>query len=460
MITDKSIITLQHIWYYLQKQVGIDTIYWDHKKQTLVIKAIDDQGTVLSIGQLKNEPKFYINTRFYALMYKGDQLPPATDKLIHTIAQKIEQLENKADQLSPVQELSNYFEKKSDYAEISLDFLKPILKQEQWDKVDHFVHITPVFKKKAASALTEIVLRINESCNQRCQFCLLKPNLPPLNKEQILSILESFPQQFKRIWLSLSGGEPTLDPQLLEYIQKARSLSYHHINIQTNGVALSDGNLINALPSPKRLSFLISFNGATEETYDQVTQTKHLFPRVQQTIILLLKKGFLITLNYVVNAHNYKEMEAFVILIHQLIQRAGLSFYRRFKIQINFSTLSWFETLEENEELLVRFTEVLKEFEKAKKQARQRWILIENIVGSGYCNIPLCIGSKKYRNTRRLRKVSQDIHLYYTNNGTINEAYDRIKKEECRACPYDLYCPGLMIQYAKKFSLEEIGHWK
>lgn len=86
--------------------------------------------------------------------------------------------------------------------------------------------------------------------------------------------------------ITLTGGEPFLVPNLVEYVQVTRH--YHpraHLNISTNG---SDAGLVSALLrsiDSKRLSLTVSFDGIS--SHDTVRQVPGASSRLLQTIALL-----------------------------------------------------------------------------------------------------------------------------------------------------------------------------
>lgn len=73
-------------------------------------------------------------------------------------------------------------------------------------------------------------------CNFRCPFChnsdLLSKSVATVSEEEIFSFL----QKRKNILsgICITGGEPTLQPDLVEFIEKVRSLGYK-VKLDTNG---------------------------------------------------------------------------------------------------------------------------------------------------------------------------------------------------------------------------------
>lgn len=76
------------------------------------------------------------------------------------------------------------------------------------------------------------------ACNYRCPFChnaslVLNPNSQPaISEDEIFSFLESRKGILEGV--CISGGEPTLQADLPEFIRKIRSMGFH-VKLDTNG---------------------------------------------------------------------------------------------------------------------------------------------------------------------------------------------------------------------------------
>ena len=74
-------------------------------------------------------------------------------------------------------------------------------------------------------------------CNLRCPFChnksLWKENAPLIPTKEITKFLENRQGQLDGI--VISGGEPTLQPDLADFIDKVRSYGYL-VKLDTNGM--------------------------------------------------------------------------------------------------------------------------------------------------------------------------------------------------------------------------------
>ncbi len=133
-------------------------------------------------------------------------------------------------------------------------------------------------------------------CNLRCQFCyvphLVLPEeikkIKPISENKIFSFLKERKGFLEAV--SISGGEPTLNPQLPKFIEKIKNLKYL-VELETNGTnpkmlkELIDKRLVDyvAMDIKHQLVF---------EKYNEITGkvlTKKTFKSIKESIGILLE---------------------------------------------------------------------------------------------------------------------------------------------------------------------------
>jgi uncharacterized radical SAM superfamily Fe-S cluster-containing enzyme len=87
------------------------------------------------------------------------------------------------------------------------------------------------------------LIEINQNCNLDCEMCFAKesePNNISLEKaEEIMNFYQRSENNNAEI-LQISGGEPTLHPQVLEIIALAKEKKFKHIMLNTNGLRIAE----------------------------------------------------------------------------------------------------------------------------------------------------------------------------------------------------------------------------
>jgi hypothetical protein len=115
------------------------------------------------------------------------------------------------------------------------------------------------------------LIEVTQRCNLRCRFCFADAG----NNPGADPALEDLKKQFDRLFASagpcnvqLSGGEPTLRDDLPEIVILGRSEGFPFIQIDTNGLRLSeDPSYVKALKAAGLASVFLQFDGMDDNVY-------------------------------------------------------------------------------------------------------------------------------------------------------------------------------------------------
>lgn len=154
------------------------------------------------------------------------------------------------------------------------------------------------------------LVKVGYACNQDCTFCHAsgERGLDATDAEVRAKIARA--AALGHDMVVLSGGEPTLRPELLGWADEAcrHSLAF---GLVTNGVALADPGLVEALLA-KGLGYVQqSVHGSTEEVHRQVVRAG-TFDAVWAAAGNLAGRGIRQVLQFVVTRQNLWDVEAFV----------------------------------------------------------------------------------------------------------------------------------------------------
>lgn len=126
-----------------------------------------------------------------------------------------------------------------------------------------------------------------QGCNFRCPYChnpeLVESKLfqPPESEEAILSFLKSRVGRLDGV--VVTGGEPTLQPDLLQFLKKIKKLGFS-VKLDTNG---SQPDKLKLLLENKLVDYWAMDLKAPEEKYSEVIRTNLEFHLIQQSIDLI-----------------------------------------------------------------------------------------------------------------------------------------------------------------------------
>lgn len=153
---------------------------------------------------------------------------------------------------------------------------------------------------------------INLGCNFGCKHCYLgeRPfsGLTWENKVRLLDIM----RDAGVLWLQITGGEPTMDPDFQGAYRYAW-LSGMMLTISTNGSLLWRPDLLKLFRDCPPYRLVVSMYGASEDSFDQLTQRRGAWKAFRRGIDAAREAGLPLRINVVVtedNAHEADEMAA------------------------------------------------------------------------------------------------------------------------------------------------------
>jgi len=300
------------------------------------------------------------------------------------------------------------------------------------------------------------VIRITYKCNWHCKFCnVLKTNNfweKDINKKEvifkILKLTRKYnKEQIKKIIVSFSWGEPTLSPQLIDYIKLAKLIWIWCIQIQTNGVVLFKNHdfihtLIDAWLDEIFLAQHSSNDNINKELWS-FFQKNDFNEWVKFIYENNIYKKVKISLNIVITKINLYSLIKHINTLRD-IWFLDLVEWGDYKKIISF----WF--CQPNGYAEINKEKVLLRFDGEEEKELQR--LVENCRENNifpdfhFTAPPLCIFNYPQYNLEyiRLKSLKSDISEWIENKENL-ETYkvlwkEKEKLEACKKCLYNNYC--------------------
>jgi 7,8-dihydro-6-hydroxymethylpterin dimethyltransferase len=111
-----------------------------------------------------------------------------------------------------------------------------------------------------------LTVPITYNCNLNCEYCFIsskeKEDLPSAELKKIIA-------DFKGYYIGLSGGEPTLNKELPEYIRYINSINKCPVII-TNGIKLSSENFLHKLTEAGKFTVFFSLDSLQNSFYEKL----------------------------------------------------------------------------------------------------------------------------------------------------------------------------------------------
>jgi uncharacterized radical SAM superfamily Fe-S cluster-containing enzyme len=130
--------------------------------------------------------------------------------------------------------------------------------------------ICPEHKSHTALAIIDVTNR----CNLKCPVCFANAAAAGYvyepTKEQVVGMLENLraTKPVPATALQFSGGEPTIRNDLLDFVRKAKELGFRHVEVNTNGVRISQSvEYTKELKAAGVSTVYLQFDGLTPEVY-------------------------------------------------------------------------------------------------------------------------------------------------------------------------------------------------
>lgn len=154
--------------------------------------------------------------------------------------------------------------------------------------------------------LETIILEVTGRCNAKCAFCYAKDSrIYELSRVTIRKVLEEFKELGGHI-VALTGGEPTLHPNLIDIIRDLRELGLLLAGIGTNGYNISDELITELKTGPIVDGIAISIDSIDESWHDNLRGLKGLCRRAKNAVQKLTSENIPVIINTLITRHLLK----------------------------------------------------------------------------------------------------------------------------------------------------------
>lgn len=167
-----------------------------------------------------------------------------------------------------------------------------------------------------------------QGCNFRCAYChnpeLIDPRKfsSPLSEDDLVAFLEK--RKGKLDAVTITGGEPTLQPDLLPFVYHLKTMGYR-IKIDTNG---SNPDVIYHLINDHLIDYIAMDIKGPFDLYHKVTCSNIKVDKIQQSIEIVMKSGVLYEFRTTVLKSMLKPGD--MMKIGELIKNARIYYLQRY----------------------------------------------------------------------------------------------------------------------------------
>ncbi len=317
--------------------------------------------------------------------------------------------------------------------DVSMDWkLRRINRLEQFEyrNVSPFQNDSPVNPRG--------LLRINGHCNMSCSFCFVDRTVPDFDLAQLKEETQAMARSGTR-HLVLSGGEPTLHPELAELIRFAKALgSFDVIEMQSNGVKCADLAYTRELVEAGLNKVTVSLHSIDPEHSDKITRLPNAFAKTVQAMHNFRQLGVVTQIAHVITKANYQELPETVRYLRQEFPASGghLSICFAIAQEISDLVFQW---------VTPTFTEIKPFVANALDYCLDTGVGFGGMIGQG--GYPPCMLDGN------LRYYANVLDKVYKSEDAGDQFF---KPEKCKECSFDAHCLGPRRSYIEHYGDAEI----
>jgi MoaA/NifB/PqqE/SkfB family radical SAM enzyme len=282
------------------------------------------------------------------------------------------------------------------------------------------------------------LVRVNGHCNMSCSFCYIDRTVPDFDAAELVRSIDGLASR-NLDHLVLSGGEPTLHPELPSLIAHAKSLGFRTIEIQSNGVRSADMGYAKTLADAGLGKVTVSLHSADPEHSDRITRLPGAFGKTMRALHNYRQLGVLTQVAHVITKSNFEELPATVRFLREEFPASGGNLSICFGIAQPISDLvfTW---------VMPRFSEVEPFMREALDYCLDAGVGFGGMIGQG--GYPPCM-------------LGGDLRYYQENLGHIYRSEDHgdqfYKADRCAGCSFDPWCLGVRRYYVDTYGDAELS---
>jgi uncharacterized Fe-S cluster-containing radical SAM superfamily protein len=276
-------------------------------------------------------------------------------------------------------------------------------------------------------------VRVQFRCNQSCGFCFVSTHLTAAADEEVRAAIEAAARAGAS--LALSGGEPTLNPRLSEYVRFAKALGIREVELQTNATRLGDASLLAELERAGVDVAFVSLHGSCAAISDRVTGAPGTFEDTVRGIDRLHASTIRVRLNFVCSAENARDFPDYVRMVVARWPGATLT--------VSVVAPST-DLVPLTEALIPRYSAVRETLSEGIAIARREGLEVTGF--ESMCAVPLCLVPDAVREYLLLPDVPLG-----------DGGGEFVKVAECERCAVKSRCWGVRRRYAALYGTAELA---
>ncbi|WAS98562.1 radical SAM protein [Nannocystis punicea] len=279
-------------------------------------------------------------------------------------------------------------------------------------------------------------------CNLWCDYCTIGPELRgrALSTAHALASLRQGRAQGLDA-LSITGGEPTIRPDLLAIVRAGRALGFADIKVQSNGLMYAHGENLARLLAAGATRLHVSVHTHRAERYEQLVRRTGTYAAMVGGLQRAVASGVALVVDLIVKRDTMADLPAAIDWLAEQGVRAVDLWY-----------VSLTDANAAHPESLPRMSEALPFMTEALARGRRQAMTLRSL------HVPRCLLGQDHPHAW---DPGADHVVVVTPEATFalkdSRLAGRVKVPACAGCPFEQVCPGVRPDYLAAFGDGEIA---
>lgn len=279
-------------------------------------------------------------------------------------------------------------------------------------------------------------------CNLWCDYCTIGPELRgrALSTARALAALRQGRAQGLDA-LSLTGGEPTIRPDLLTIVRAGRSLGFQDIKVQSNGLMYAHGDNLARLLAAGATRLHVSVHTHRADRYEKLVRRTGTYASMVVGLERAVASGAPLVVDLIVKRDTVEDLPAAIDWLTAQGVRAVDLWY-----------VSLTDANASNIESLPRMNEAMPFVGDALARGRAHGITLRSL------HVPRCLMGQDHVHAW---DPGADRVVVVTPESTFalkdSRLAGRVKVPACTGCPFEQVCPGVRPDYLAVYGDDEIA---
>jgi MoaA/NifB/PqqE/SkfB family radical SAM enzyme len=275
-------------------------------------------------------------------------------------------------------------------------------------------------------------IQIIRVCNQKCLFCSNPSNGHVLSTEEIKKIILRYKKN-KLAGIYLTGGEPTMHPDLFEIIRYCKKNNVE-CKIITNGQRLAYPQYMKALYASGLRQLHVSIYSNRKNVQDKLTQNDGAIVNLQKAFRNLAEYPEMsVSVNITINRQNQDHLKQVVRWV-----------INNYPHKLHFV----FNNLDPRPSVIKKYPEVVPQLLNLKKGLSEALrFLSSSHITFRVERVPLCFMPEfaySSTETRKIVKIEKRSVFFLDEKGIRTQKdFYRLKGKSCKKCSLDRICAGV-----------------